>query len=159
MVVACERELSEVGPSELRRGLQDLGRLTSAQRDEAEPAVGPAAATDPPVDAPVDRRGPLLARLRLLYRGTLILERELARGRLRIGRGTDNEMRIDGKYMSRYHCRILTSDDVCIVEDVQSTNGLYVNEQRVRDHRLRNGDVIQVGAHELHYVDLRDRSS
>jgi general secretion pathway protein A len=151
MVVACERELPEVGLAELRRGLEDLGRLTAAQRVDAEPAVAPA----PSIDPPVDTRRPVLARLRLLHHGELILERELARGRLRIGRGSDNEMRIDGKYISRYHCRILTSDDMCIVEDVQSTNGLSVNEQRTREHRLGDGDVIQMGEHELHYVDLR----
>jgi pSer/pThr/pTyr-binding forkhead associated (FHA) protein len=34
-----------------------------------------------------------------------------------------------------------------------------VNEQRVRRWRLRDGDIIQIGEHQFHYVDLRDPSA
>jgi pSer/pThr/pTyr-binding forkhead associated (FHA) protein len=85
-----------------------------------------------------------------------MFERDLQRGRLRIGRGIDNDMRIEGRYVSRYHCCILTADDECALEDVHSTNGLFVNGQKVLDrYRLRDADVIQLGEHEIHYADLR----
>jgi type II secretory pathway predicted ATPase ExeA len=149
MVVARERELSEVGPAEIRRGLEDLGRLTAVQPILREPVLAQ------PGEPSLDPSHRVFARLRLLYHGELILERELKRGRLRIGRGIDNDMRIDGRYISRYHCRIVTSDDTCLLEDVESTNGLHVNEQRVQSHRLHDGDVIQLGEHQMLYVDLR----
>jgi general secretion pathway protein A len=90
MVVACERELTEVGPSEIRRALEDIGRLTVAQPGETEPAQ----ACAPPIETPLEVSRPIVARLRLVYQGEVILERELSRGALRIGRGPDNEMQI-----------------------------------------------------------------
>jgi len=152
MMVACERELGEVGLAELRRGLEDIARMVAAHPT----AIHPATIVDLPRAAAPTAHGRVLARVRVLFRGELVLERELPGGRLRIGRGIDNDMRIEGRYVSRYHCCILTGEDECTLEDVHSTNGLFVNEQRVlRRHRLHDGDIIQVGEHEIHYVDLR----
>lgn len=155
MMVACERELSEVGLAELRRGLEDIGRLLAAPPTDIQPAPG----SDLSGEVSPDAHRRVLAHLRLLHNNELLLERELRRGRLRIGRGLDNDLRIDGQYVSRYHCCILTGEEACLLEDVHSTNGLFVSKQRVRDrHRLQDGDVIQIGEHELQYVDLRRAS-
>jgi pSer/pThr/pTyr-binding forkhead associated (FHA) protein len=89
----------------------------------------------------------------------LVLERQLAQGRLRVGRAPDNELQIDSHYVSRHHCQILTTERMSLIEDVRSTNGLYVNERRVRRSRLANGDVVRLGEHELVYADLRNRSA
>jgi pSer/pThr/pTyr-binding forkhead associated (FHA) protein len=83
------------------------------------------------------------------------MERELMRGRLRVGRDPNNELQIDSQYVSRHHCQVLTTAEMSLIEDVRSTNGLYVNDRRVRRHRLQDGDVVLIGEHELHYVDLR----
>jgi pSer/pThr/pTyr-binding forkhead associated (FHA) protein len=45
------------------------------------------------------------------------------------------------------------SDGITVIEDLNSTNGLMVQEKRVRRHTLRDGDVIVMGQHELLYVD------
>lgn len=162
LMEACERELAEVGAAEIRRGLEDVGRLTSARPSTVEPepveTTPPAEPELPSVVLPA--RSPLVpvyARLRLLSHGTLLLQRDLPRGQLRVGRGIDNELRIDERYVSRHHCKVVTSEGMSFVQDVQSTNGLYVNHKRVRNHRLCDGDVITIGEHELHYVELRDR--
>jgi pSer/pThr/pTyr-binding forkhead associated (FHA) protein len=42
-----------------------------------------------------------------------------------------------------------------VVEDLNSTNGIYVKSSRVRRHYLNDGDVVLVGKHELIYVDER----
>ncbi len=42
-----------------------------------------------------------------------------------------------------------------MVEDLNSTNGIYVKSNRVRRHHLNDGDVVQIGKHELIYVDER----
>jgi hypothetical protein len=152
MMVACERELVEVGLAELRRGLEDIARMVAAHPT----AIHPATVVDLPRETAPTAHGRVLARVRVLFRGELVLERELQNGRLRIGRGIDNDMRIEGRYVSRYHCCILTGENECALEDVHSTNGLFVNEQRVLSrHRLQDGDIIQVGEHEIHYADLR----
>ncbi|HEY7643264.1 MAG TPA: FHA domain-containing protein [Steroidobacteraceae bacterium] len=155
MMVACERELSEVGLAEVRRGLEDIGRLVAAHPTEIHPAV----AAELPHEVSSDAHRRVYARLRLLYHGELVVERELRRGRFRIGRGIDNDLRIDGRYVSRYHCCVLTGDDECVLEDVHSTNGLYVNKERIRErHRLQDGDLIELGEHELQYLELRPAS-
>ena len=42
-----------------------------------------------------------------------------------------------------------------MVEDLNSTNGIFVKSNRVRRHYLNDGDVVLIGKHELMYVDER----
>ena len=43
----------------------------------------------------------------------------------------------------------------CVIEDLNSTNGIYVKSKRVRRHNLNDGDVVLVGQHEIMYIDER----
>ena len=83
------------------------------------------------------------------------MERELKPGRLVIGRTSDNDLQIDSKFISRHHCQIVTQQDSCLIEDLNSTNGIFVQSKRVRRHNLNDGDVVQVGQHEIMYIDER----
>ena len=83
------------------------------------------------------------------------MERELRPGRLVIGRTADNDLQIDSKFISRHHCQIVTQVDSCVIEDLNSTNGIYVQSKRVRRHNLNDGDIVTVGQHELMYLDER----
>jgi pSer/pThr/pTyr-binding forkhead associated (FHA) protein len=76
-------------------------------------------------------------------------------GRLVIGRTPDNDLQIDSKFISRHHCQIVTQPDSCLIEDLNSTNGIFVQSKRVRRHNLNDGDVVQVGQHEIMYIDER----
>jgi pSer/pThr/pTyr-binding forkhead associated (FHA) protein len=49
----------------------------------------------------------------------------------------------------------VTQPDACVIEDLNSTNGIYVKSKRVRRHNLNDGDVVQVGQHEVMYLDER----
>ncbi len=155
MVIACERESPTVGPSEIMRGMEDVGRLAAAQRNATPSPVADSEARMASDLPPLEADGIVLAKLRLLHQGKVLLERELPRGRLRVGRGSDNDLAIECKFVSRHHCQIFTSERMCVLEEVRSTNGVYVNQHRVRHRPLRDGDIIQVGEHQLHYVDLR----
>jgi general secretion pathway protein A len=42
-----------------------------------------------------------------------------------------------------------------VIEDLNSTNGIFVKSKRVRRHNLNDGDVVQVGQHEIMYIDER----
>src|SRR4029079_13436206 len=66
-----------------------------------------------------------------------------------IGRLPDNMVIIDHPAVSRHHARVYSDGDQFIVEDLQSTNGTFVNEKRVTRHTLRDGDVVLVGKHQL----------
>jgi type II secretory pathway predicted ATPase ExeA len=111
-----------------------------------------------PVPAPADTLQPV-GRILLANGGKTVLERELKPGRLVIGRTPDNDLQIDSKFISRHHCQIVTQADSCVIEDLNSTNGIYVKSKRVRRHNLNDGDVVQVGQHELMYIDERAQRS
>lgn len=69
---------------------------------------------------------------------------------LRIGRMDDNDLVIDGVKVSRYHAVVVEMGGGFAVNDLRSTNGTFVGEQRVLDsHFLRSGDVIRIGGTEL----------
>jgi len=80
-------------------------------------------------------------------------------GRIIIGRSPDNEIYIKSKFVSRHHAQLISDDDGCLIEDLNSTNGVFIGEKQVKKHRLRDGDVISLGVHELVYTDLRQAHS
>ena len=96
-----------------------------------------------------------VGRILLAHEGKTVTERALKPGRLVIGRTPDNDLQIDSKFISRHHCQIVTQPEACVIEDLNSTNGIFVQSKRVRRHNLNDGDVVQVGQHEIMYIDER----
>ena len=109
-------------------------------------------------DAPSERRI-VLGRILVGFNGQTIAERELTPGRFIIGRTPDNDLQIDSKYISRHHAQIITSIHTSVLEDLNSTNGIYVRSKRVRRRMLNDGDVVQIGQHEIMYFDERTNRS
>jgi general secretion pathway protein A len=107
------------------------------------------------VHTPQPATAQVVGRILLASGGKTVVERELKPGRLVIGRTPDNDLQIDSKFISRHHCQIVTQSDSCVIEDLNSTNGIYVQSKRVRRHNLNDGDVVQVGQHEIMYIDER----
>jgi general secretion pathway protein A len=103
----------------------------------------------------VDPQLPPLGRLLVATDGRTVQEIPLSQGRIIVGRTPDNDLQIDSRFVSRHHCQITTSANSSVVEDLNSTNGIYVKSRRVRRHYLNDGDVVLVGKHELIYVDER----
>jgi len=97
----------------------------------------------------------VVGRILLASEGKTVLERDLRPGRLVIGRTSDNDLQIDSKFISRHHCQIITQQDSCLIEDLNSTNGIFVQSKRVRRYNLNDGDVVQMGRHEIMYIDER----
>ncbi len=77
-------------------------------------------------------------------------------GRVIIGRSPDNEVYIKSKFVSRHHAQLITDPEGCTIEDLNSTNGVFLGERQVKKYRLRDGDVISLGVHEIVYRDLRN---
>ena len=76
-------------------------------------------------------------------------------GRVIVGRSPDNEIYIQSKFVSRHHAQLTNDETGCTIEDLNSTNGVYIGEERVKKYRLKDGDVVSLGIHELVYNDLR----
>ncbi|MFO0450933.1 MAG: FHA domain-containing protein [Pseudomonadota bacterium] len=95
----------------------------------------------------------VLGRLQVTTEGRTVAECELRPGRFIVGRTPDNDLQLDSKYISRHHCQLTVTADGVLVEDLNSTNGMYLEGRRVRRHLLHDGDVVVVGKHELRYSD------
>jgi pSer/pThr/pTyr-binding forkhead associated (FHA) protein len=85
-------------------------------------------------------------------------EHELVRGSLSVGRNPNADITLDGPLVSRTHARILVLGDGSVaVEDLHSTNGVYVNGVRLgrNSQRLREGDRLLIGTYELSVFGAR----
>jgi len=67
-----------------------------------------------------------------------------------LGRSTGADFIVDAALVSRVHCRLTVLQDGALeLRDLDSTNGTYVNGQRVEQARLASGDRVQMGRVEL----------
>ncbi len=76
-----------------------------------------------------------------------------------IGRRTDNDLCLDNLAISGYHSQINFVLDDCFLEDLNSTNGTFVNSKIVKKHALKDGDIIDIGNHRIKYVNHLASSS
>ena len=109
------------------------------------------------VDATAPQELPPVGRLVLSLQGTELTEAYLVPGRYIIGRTADNDLPIDSKFVSRHHAQVVTTTEGSWIEDLNSTNGIFVKGKRVRRHRLAVGDVVRIGQHELAYFRSEPR--
>ena len=96
-----------------------------------------------------------VTRIEVFTNGELVAEHSFPQGRVIVGRASDNEVYIESKFVSRHHAQLISDDHGCVVEDLNSTNGVFLGERQVKKYRLRHGDVVTVGVHELVYHDIR----
>jgi pSer/pThr/pTyr-binding forkhead associated (FHA) protein len=67
------------------------------------------------------------------------------RERAVIGRQTDCQIRIPSAGISRHHCELTLADGKVLLRDMGSSNGTFVNRQRVQQTQLSAGDLICIG--------------
>jgi peptidoglycan hydrolase CwlO-like protein len=72
--------------------------------------------------------------------------------RTRIGRGSDNELVLDTKHVSRYHAVLLAGPVHTSIEDLNSTNGVFVNGKRIARQVLKDGDRVTIGRSHFRYT-------
>lgn len=84
--------------------------------------------------------------------GSLILW-PLEQGCHRVGRGVSTELRLDDPTVSRRHALIAVNPNGITIYDDRSTNGTFVNGERVDEAVLRDGDEIVIGRFHLHLID------
>jgi pSer/pThr/pTyr-binding forkhead associated (FHA) protein len=94
-----------------------------------------------------------MARLILSLDGQTLAEYNMTKERYTIGRLPDNDIRIDNAAVSGHHSLIINILNDSFLEDLNSTNGTYVNGKLIKKHALQHGDVITAGHHQLRYVD------
>ena len=88
--------------------------------------------------------------------GAIVERRELAPGRLLIGRSAQSGLRLDSLYVSRQHAALVVTADAVAVVDLRSTNSTLVNGQVTANQQLEHGDLLGIGNFRLRY-DCRPR--
>jgi pSer/pThr/pTyr-binding forkhead associated (FHA) protein len=68
---------------------------------------------------------------------------------LSIGRGLDNDIILEDTRVSRHHAQLRYKTRRFWVSDMNSTNGTYINGERISEADLRHGDVLSLGGLEL----------
>ena len=94
-----------------------------------------------------------MAKLILSMDGLVLKEIPLNKERMTIGRKPHNDIQIDNLAISGEHAVLVTILNDSFLEDLNSTNGTYINGQSVKKHFLQNGDVIELGKYRLKYVN------
>ena len=91
-------------------------------------------------------------RLILTLDGKIIREIPITNRNISIGRKHDNDIQLNDLTLSGRHAQISSVPDYVFIEDLGSTNGTLVNGNHVKKVALEQGDVIQVGHHQLTYL-------
>jgi len=94
-----------------------------------------------------------MAKLILSMDNLVLKEIPLNKERTTIGRKAHNDIQIDNLAISGEHAVIVTILNDSFLEDLNSTNGTFVNGQQVKKHFLQNNDVIELGKYRLKYIN------
>ena len=101
-----------------------------------------------------------MLKLKHIVNSVVISEIVLAEGDFSIGRNAGNSLQLDGTVVSGDHAvLILVANEYMpevldiTVKDLNSTNGVYVNNIKVIIHKLKHDDVIRIGSHEFKIFD------
>lgn len=97
-----------------------------------------------------------MAKLILKHEGINLRSYLLEKAATTIGRNTDNDIHIDDYAISGLHTVIVAEKNAYLddandffAQDMESTNGTFVNDNRVDRHLLKDGDIITLGKHEF----------
>ena len=93
-----------------------------------------------------------MAKLIISFKGAPVAEHELNSGEMVIGRKDDCDIQIDSLAVSGRHAKVITTAGGTVLEDLNSTNGTFVNNQKVSTYSMKNGDIVQIGKHTITYV-------
>lgn len=94
-----------------------------------------------------------MARLILSLENQVLAEYNMNKERYTVGRLPDNDVRIDNPAVSGHHALIINILNDSFLEDLNSTNGTYVNGKLIKKHALQHGDLITCGHHQLRFID------
>ncbi len=99
-----------------------------------------------------------MSKLVLKCQGVELRSYKLNKKRMTIGRRSDNDIQLDDPVVSGCHAvltlqanEFMPGDFNVTIVDFGSTNGLFINKLQVQQKELKQGDVITLGRHELHY--------
>ena len=84
--------------------------------------------------------------------GVVIKEVQLTKDRTTLGRRPYNDIVIDNLAVSGEHAVMQMSGTDVFLEDLNSTNGTYVNGKAIKKQQLQNGDTVEIGKYKIKFV-------
>lgn len=90
-----------------------------------------------------------MAKLILKFEDRILREIPVGQSAVTIGRLPNNTVAIDNPAVSGQHARLVVEGGQYILEDLNSRNGTFVNNQPINRHLLHEGDVVGIGKHTL----------
>lgn len=148
LLVAYAENKTVIGAAEIKAAIDEL----SWQEHELSKGTHPQKASG----ATDTQAAEHVTRIEVRSDGEKVAEHYFGPGRVIIGRSPDNEIYIQSKFVSRHHAQLNSDQTGCVIEDLNSTNGVFIGDERVKKYRLKDGDTVSLGIHELVYHDLRD---
>jgi len=100
-----------------------------------------------------------MARLILNLDGHTLAEYNMTKERYTVGRLPDNDVRIDNPAVSGHHSLIINILNDSFIEDLNSTNGTYVNGKLIKKHALQHGDKVTIGHHQIRFAEQQAEES
>ncbi len=100
-----------------------------------------------------------MATIQISFNGEVVSNLELDKETITIGRKSDNDIHLDSLAISGHHAQIFTVLNDSFIEDLNSTNGTYLNGSAVKKNALTHGDIIKVGEHQIKYINTNTDSS
>jgi predicted component of type VI protein secretion system len=97
-----------------------------------------------------------MAKLVLKFEQSVLKEVAISDRPVTIGRLPDNDIQIDNLAVSSHHARVFKDGSNVVVEDLNSLNGTFVNNQRVTKTILKTGDAILIGKH---HIELQESAA
>ncbi len=85
--------------------------------------------------------------------GSVMQEITMSKARVLVGRSEHNDVAITSRFVSRHHALFVRHGAATFLMDLNSTNGTYVNAQRVSNHVLKHEDVVTIGHHKIKFYD------
>ena len=71
-----------------------------------------------------------------------------------IGTGGDCDIKVEDQFMSSHHCEVRFEDGSFKMFDLGSTNGIVVNDKKVREHELVDNDLFRLGRTEFKFKSI-----
>ncbi|MGE0098871.1 MAG: FHA domain-containing protein [Hydrogenophaga sp.] len=84
--------------------------------------------------------------------GVVIKEVQLTKDRTTLGRRPYNDIVIDNLAVSGEHAVMQMSGSDVFLEDLNSTNGTYVNGKAIKKQQLQNGDTVEIGKYKIKFA-------
>jgi len=93
-----------------------------------------------------------MLRIILKFNSTVIKELKIDQDEVIIGRDSGNDVQIDNVAVSREHPKIIRDQNYYFIEDLNSTNGTFINGKKINKKFLKENDEISIGKHSLQII-------